>query len=276
MNKKVSKVIAGAAVLGMALSFGDVLPAVGDSVPSAAITASAEDDLQLVTLNADKGASYYSPYYYYSTYYSPYYLPYSYYGYYGYNYYNNYYYYNPYYYYSPISVVRNEVLTAKASVSGNTVTLNWNKVDKATEYTVCEIIDGQHYLVQTTTDTSAVIKGAATGKTHQYIVRYSIGNKMYSASNSNIVDVEVSNCPAIYSGFYAEGKISLKWTKVDDAKKYRVCIYKNGKLSKVCETKDTSVKFSKKLSKDSQFAVQAYVDGKWTDTFPTDLFTVIV
>ena len=74
-----------------------------------------------------------------------------------------------------------------------------------------------------------------------------------------------------------DGKDILSWNKVDGAEKYRVCKYIGGKLDKVSDTASNAVRFSKVTEgKTYKFAVKAYVDGKWTKVYTSDIVTVTV
>lgn len=70
-------------------------------------------------------------------------------------------------------------------------------------------------------------------------------------------------------------KVSLSWTAVEGATKYRVCRYKNGKLVKVKDTTKLKLTVSGLKSGNTyRYAVRAYVDGKWTTVKKSEIKSV--
>ena len=74
-----------------------------------------------------------------------------------------------------------------------------------------------------------------------------------------------------------KGKITLKWDKVEGAKKYRVVEYVNGKAKTVKTTKKTSISIKgREKGTEYTFAVKAYVNKKWTKITNSDKKSVTV
>ncbi|MCM1333675.1 MAG: cellulase family glycosylhydrolase [Bacteroides sp.] len=70
-------------------------------------------------------------------------------------------------------------------------------------------------------------------------------------------------------------KAVLTWTAVEGATKYRVYRYRNGKLVKVKDTTKLKLTISGLTSgKTYQYAVRAYVDGKWTTVKKSEIKSV--
>ena len=73
----------------------------------------------------------------------------------------------------------------------------------------------------------------------------------------------------------AKGSITLKWNKVEGASKYRVFKVVDGKLKLLTEITKRSVKINgTKAGREYTYAVKAYIDGKWTKVYTTDLVSV--
>ncbi len=70
-------------------------------------------------------------------------------------------------------------------------------------------------------------------------------------------------------------KVTLSWTAVDGATKYKVYRYQNGKLKAVKTTKNQKLTIkSLKNGTKYTYAVKAYVNGKWTTVKKSDLVSV--
>ena len=72
-----------------------------------------------------------------------------------------------------------------------------------------------------------------------------------------------------------EGSITIRWSNVENAEKYKVFKYVNGKLKLVTETAKRAIRITgTKAGKEYSYAVKAYVDGKWTTVYTSDIVTV--
>ena len=72
-----------------------------------------------------------------------------------------------------------------------------------------------------------------------------------------------------------EGSIAVRWNKVDNAEKYGLYKYVNGKQELVTETEKNAVRFiGTKAGRKYSFAVKAYVNGEWTKVYSNDIATV--
>ncbi len=91
-------------------------------------------------------------------------------------------------------------------------------------------------------------------------------NGSSSASNKPVVTLTAK-----------KGKITIKWTKVAGAKKYRVVEYVNGKAKTVKKTTTKTSYTVKNREKGTEytFAVKAYVKGKWTTIKAEDQVSII-
>ena len=114
----------------------------------------------------------------------------------------------------------------------------------------------------------------ANNVTEDFMVKYTVNGKESTESNSYKVSVKIYYKPAVKITAN-KGSITLKWNKVPEATKYRVYKYVNGKLRLVTETTKRSVRITgTKSGKEYSYAVKAYVDGKWTKVYGSDIATV--
>ena len=106
------------------------------------------------------------------------------------------------------------------------------------------------------------------------MVKYTINGKESAEKDSYKVSVKIYYKPAVKITAN-KGSISLKWNKVPGATKYRVYKYVNGKLKLVTETTKRSVKITgTKAGQQYTYAVKAFVNGKWTKVYGSDLASV--
>lgn len=192
--------------------------------------------------------------------------------------YNNDYWYPTYPTYVPPVITTPSVFTTapevEAEVNGSTVTIKWNKVDKAEKYYIYQYKNGKYVKVKTTADTSVTFKKLKNGETYKFLVRYTINGKLSPTSYSSKFTVKVYYKP-IPKPTATKNSIKLSWDAVPEAKKYAVYKYVDGKAVKLTETKSLSVKIGK-LSPDTEYKyiVRAYIDGKWTTMLKSDIVTV--
>ena len=80
----------------------------------------------------------------------------------------------------------------KATVSGNKVTLRWNKVEGATKYAVYRYTGSKYKTVKKSmTGTKLTIKNLKSGTTYKYIVRAYVNGKWTTLSKKDLVSVKI-------------------------------------------------------------------------------------
>ncbi len=164
-------------------------------------------------------------------------------------------------------------LTLKAITNKNKVTLKWNKIANAKNYTVYRLINGKYVKLKDTDKTSITYKNLKNGKTYNFLVKYTVNGRESSNSNSGKASVTVKYKPIVKVSA-SQNSVKLTWGNVTGAEKYAVYKYINGKAVKLIETTKRTVKINK-LSPDTkyQYIVRAYVDGKWTTMKKSDVVT---
>ena len=124
----------------------------------------------------------------------------------------------------------------------NTIKVNWGKVYGASGYEILKSTseDNEYSTIETINNGDTLNfedKNLTTGKTYSYIVRAykDINEEKVFGQNSNVVSImaKLSTTKAIATA--DEGKINIKWEKVNDANGYEVykSTTKDGKYSKV-------------------------------------------
>ena len=161
-----------------------------------------------------------------------------------------------------------------AETEGNTVTIKWDKVEKADKYYVYQYKNGKYVTVKTTSDTSATFKKLKNGETYKFLIRYTKSGRLSPTKYSGTISVKVYYKP-IPKPTATKNSIKLTWDAVPEAEKYAIYKYVDGKVVKFTETKKLSVKIGK-LTPDTEYKyiVRAYVDGKWTTMLKSDIVTV--
>ena len=85
-----------------------------------------------------------------------------------------------------------------------------------------------------------------------------------------------SKKPVVKASVLSNGNIRLKWGKVNDATKYRIYRIIGSKKKLIGETEKLSARLSSKSEGNYQYAVSAFVNGKWTSLTPDDVVSVTV
>ena len=161
-----------------------------------------------------------------------------------------------------------------AETEGNTITIKWDKVEKADKYYVYQYKNGKYVKVKTTSDTSATFKKLKNGETYKFLVRYTKSGRLSPTKYSGTISVKVYYKP-IPKPTATKNSIKLTWEAVPDAEKYAIYKYVDGKAVKLTETKKLSVKIGKLIpDTEYKYIVRAYVDGKWTTMLKSDIVTV--
>ena len=159
----------------------------------------------------------------------------------------------------------------------NSLSVSWDKVNGASKYTLyVRKDDGELRKVVETTKTKVRINNPENNATLEYVLKYTIGG-VESAENSTYkASVKLYYKPAVKASS-KDGKVILKWKKVEGAEKYRIYRYINGKLVKIADTDANAVRINKVTAgKTYKYAVKAYIDGKWTKVTSKDIVSVKV
>ena len=187
------------------------------------------------------------------------------------DYYPNYNNYIPYVSVTPSYNFEQIKLTGK--ISKNNVILKWEEVEDADKYTVYQFIDGKYKAIKTTAENTYTVKNLPTGK-YKFIVRYTVDGRISPISKCNSLNVNIKNSKP-YPVATVKGNIAtLKWQPVDNAEKYAIYLVKDGKAAKLKETEKRAAAYVLESGKEYQFAVSAYVDGKWTTMKTSDIVKV--
>ncbi len=165
-------------------------------------------------------------------------------------------------------------LVLKAEAVGNSVVLSWDEIDGASEYTVYQYINKKYKAIKTTEDTTVTVGNLKNGKKYQFLVKYKLNGRLSSSAYSGKASATVMFKP-IVTAKTSSNSVTLKWASVNDAEKYAVYKYVNGKAVKLIETEKRSVTVKKLVpGKEYSYIVIAYVDGKWTKMKKSDIVTV--
>lgn len=160
-----------------------------------------------------------------------------------------------------------------ANVDGSSVKLTWDAVPDAASYTVYNAKNGKWVKLTTTAKNELTVYKLKNNKTYRFRVKAKVNGKLTEAYN-----VTVNLCyKPVLKATAKDGAVTLKWSEVNNAAKYRVMKYTGGEWKKVKTTTDTSLYIdSTKSGKKYKYAVQAYVGGKWTEIGTTSTATVKV
>lgn len=178
---------------------------------------------------------------------------------------------------TPSAVVSNSgsfALTVKVATKNDTLTLTWNKIKGAKNYTIYQYKNGKYVKIKETDKTSVTYKKLKNGKTYKFIVRYTKNGKLSSTTNSGKISVTIKYKP-IVKATSTENSVTLKWSAVDGAEKYAVYKYVDGKVKRLTETTKTTIKINKLTPKTGySYIVRAYTNGKWTTMTKSDIVTI--
>ncbi len=166
-----------------------------------------------------------------------------------------------------------EPIRPSGIIKGNSVTINWNEIESADNYTIYELRDGKYKAIGTTTDTSYTTENLATGK-YKFIVRYTVNGRLSLISKSVTLTADIKNSKPYPTAAVDGNTVTLKWQAVDNAEKYAVYLVKDGKAKKLKETDKRAFKYDLDPDKEYQFIVRAYVNGKWTAMLTSDIIEV--
>ncbi len=115
----------------------------------------------------------------------------------------------------------------------------------------------------------------ANNVTNNFMIKYKVNGKESAEKDSYKASVKIYYRPAPKATF-KDGKVTIKWAKVEGATMYRVMKKTSSGYELVTETEKNSVRISKVKSGKYTYAVQALVDGEWTKVYKSDLASVTV
>ena len=176
-----------------------------------------------------------------------------------------------------ITLINNQLATPKitsVTASGRAVTVKWGAVEGAEAYRLFFMKNGKWTRLQDTTETS-VTKNGTYGKTYTYTVRcISADGKSYTSSyDASGKSITLTNSqlptPQITSVTASGKAVTVKWSAVEGAAKYRLFFMKNGKWTKLQDTTDTSVTKNGAYGKTYTYTVRCIsADGsKYTSSY---------
>ena len=122
----------------------------------------------------------------------------------------------------------------------------------------------------------------ANNVTEDFMVKYTKNGKESAEKDSYKVSVKIYYKPAVtistgVNKTTGKSYIKLKWAAVEGATKYKICKYVNGKLKTIAEVDADQLTARITGTKSGQqytYAVKAYVDGKWTKVYQSDLASI--
>lgn len=159
------------------------------------------------------------------------------------------------------------------SVTDTSVKLSWDKVNGAAGYEIVRVDGYETVSLGKVTATSCVLSGLTPGSEYTFKVRaYSQGDVYGDFSSGIRTATMLSKVKNLKTTKTAATSISLSWSKVKNADKYVVEVYKNKKWTKYKSVTSTSVTV-KSLSEGTsyKFRVRAYnseneVYSRYSDT----------
>lgn len=166
-----------------------------------------------------------------------------------------------------------EQIKLTGKISKNNVILEWADVEDADKYTVYQLIDGKYKAIKTTAENTYTVENLPTGK-YKFIVRYTVDGRISPISKCNSLNVNIKNSKPYPVATVKNNVVTLKWQPVDNAEKYAIYLVKDGKAAKLKETEKRAAAYVLESGKEYQFAVSAYVDGKWTTMKTSDIVKV--
>lgn len=119
-----------------------------------------------------------------------------------------------------------------SSVTKDSYTLSWDKIDLASYYRVYSVSDGLYTQVASTEDAFCTLTGLENSKKTTYVVTASYFIADYVLESDFSEEFTATTLPDAVTGLKGtpyENKISLKWNKVKNADCYNVYLKENGK-----------------------------------------------
>ncbi len=122
----------------------------------------------------------------------------------------------------------NAAPTIYTSASTSSIKITWEKVKKATYYTIYRKTSSGYTKLGTTTATSYKITNVTSGTKKYYVTASMTKNGItYTSDYSNLSEINTSTLasPSFTSSSSSTGKITLKWNKVSGTTGYRIYKY---------------------------------------------------
>ncbi|MBQ4226199.1 MAG: hypothetical protein II664_07795 [Oscillospiraceae bacterium] len=174
-------------------------------------------------------------------------------------------------------------LNATAKSYTDRIKLFWNEIPGAESYTVYLYTDGRYEEIKTTRRTYAVIQGLDEGRSYSFRIKYKKNGRSSSKEDSVRIKVSTSSKPSakrsserpVLSAAADENGIKLSWTAADNAEKYKVYNYSEGRFIQLYEGTGRSIRI-KKVEADCEYsyAVTAFINGEWTKVRSSEIVTV--
>ncbi len=159
------------------------------------------------------------------------------------------------------------------SVTSTAVELFWDKVKGAKGYEIVMVDGYENISLGTVTATTCNLTGLTPGKEYTFKVRAYVDGEVYGDFSSGIrTTTLLSKVKNLKTSKTAATSISLSWSKVKNADKYVVEVYKNKKWTKYKSVTSTSITVKSLSSATSyKFRVRAYnseneVYSEYSDT----------
>ena len=160
----------------------------------------------------------------------------------------------------------------KATAGDKKVTITWSAVSGATKYRLQRTTGSSWSTIVYPTTTSYTDTGLTNGTTYKYRVLAYVNGAWGSASSVVSVTPE-SNAPEILNVRISDGVITLSYTAVSGATKYRVQVYNGTSWVTLGYSASTSFVDTDLTRGSYKYRVLAYVDGEWGT--PSDVFSFI-
>lgn len=156
------------------------------------------------------------------------------------------------------------------SVTGTTtssVTLGWDKVEKADTYYVYEIVGGEHTVLGTTAETSYTVNGLSISEEKAYAVA-SCKNRMISENSETVYAITTpEKVQSLRTKDVADTALQLQWDDAPGAYYYNVYMLYGGEytLMSKCESPEYMFNGLSQLTEYS-FKVAAVAEGEYSSS----------
>ncbi len=170
----------------------------------------------------------------------------------------------------PVVPVVPTVDNVTATAGENSVTVQWDAVEGATNYRVFTYLNGKYAVAGETTDPYYYVGDLEAGTEYGFLVRALVNDVWTAFTNDDVVyatpTAPIVTKPALSAAPTANaGEVALTWGAVTNATNYKVFTYLNGKYAVVDETTETSYTVTGLTGgTEYGFLVRALVNGAWT------------
>ena len=153
----------------------------------------------------------------------------------------------------------------KATAGDGKITISWSAVSGATKYRVQRLNGTSWSTVNYPTSTSYTDTGLTNGTTYKYRVLAYVNNAWSTASSVVSATPTASTIPQNVKAVAGDGKITISWSAVSGATKYRVQRLNDTTWSTVNYPTATSyVDTAVTAGTTYKYRVLAYVNGTWS------------